>query len=61
MKATAITITTNHWQEVVFLREEEFEWELCVRVICKNIDQLFSKEDLFDLLIDLPLLIDSYD
>jgi len=61
MKATAITITTNHWQEVVFLREEEFEWELCVRVICKNIDQVFSKEDLFDLLIDLPLLVDSYD
>jgi len=59
MKATAITITTNHWQEVVFLREEEFEWELCVRVICKNIDHVFSKEDLFDLLIDLPWLVDS--
>ena len=59
MKATAITITTNRWQEVVSLREEEFEWELCVRVICKNIDQVFSKEDLFDLLIDLPWLIDS--
>ena len=61
MKSTTITIPTHNGVEVVFLREEEFEWEPCVRVICKNIDQVFSKEDLFDLLIDLPWLVDSYD
>ena len=59
MKSTTITIPTHNGVEVVFLREEEFEWEHCVRVLCKNIDQVFSKEDLFDLLIDLPLLVDS--